>query len=197
MPRFRNVEVYPMSGWWDAPWIEGDPDGDAFAKVSRGICDAYSSALSESYTQHSVSSLRIFLDRAGRSVPAVPDPRQTVVLSPSFPDRVWEGFEQAAVRVPAGFAARDVDEQRRIVLDAVHAAALGLAQFRGLERSAFEQAREAVLEAGYTFSWTSDWKSSPGRRWRARCSFRSTEDGFGRLTVEVCTPDGAVRGSSS
>ncbi|WP_324274617.1 hypothetical protein [Blastococcus brunescens] len=197
MPRFRIVEVHPMSGWWGAAWVEDDPDGDAFAKVSRGICDAYSSALAVAGPQHTVSSLRIFIDTKARLVPAGSDARQTVVLSPSFTDRVSEGFEQAAVHVGAGFASLELDEQRRIVLDAVHAATRGMAQCRGLEMAAFEHARTAVLEAGSVFTWTSDWKSSPGRRWRARCSFRSTADGFGRLIVEVSTPDGSVSGTSS
>ena len=197
MPRFHIVEVYPMSGWWDAPWVEDDPDGDAFAKVSRGISDAYSSALADADQQHTVSSLRIFIDTKGRVVPVAADRRQTVVLSPSYTDRVTEGFEQAAVRVQAGFAALDLDGQRRVVLDAVHAAARGMAQFRGLEVTAFEQARAAVVEAGYVFTLTSDWKSSPGRRWRARCSFRTMADGFGRLALQVTTPDGSVSAKSS
>jgi hypothetical protein len=197
VPGFRNVEVYPISGWWGTAWVEDDPDGDAFAKVSRGICDAYSSALANARHVHTVSLLRIFIDTEGRVVPGAPDARQTVVLSPSHADRVFEGFEQAAVRVGAGFAALDHDEQRRIVLDAVHAAARGMAQFRGLDLAAFEQARAAVVEADYTFTWTSDWKASPGRRWRARCSFRTSADGFGRLALHVATPDGSVSATSS
>jgi hypothetical protein len=197
VPRFRVVEVYPMSGWWDAPWIEDDPDGDAFAKVSRGICDAYSSALGDAGQQHTVSSLRVFIDTGARRVPGAPDARRTVVLSPSFTDRVSEGFEQAAVRIVPGFAAMDLGEQRPIALEAVHAAALGMAQFRGLEATAFEQARAAVLEGNYVFTWTSDWKSSPGRRWRARCFFRTLADGFGRLTLQVSAMDGSVSATSS
>jgi hypothetical protein len=193
----RTVEVYPMSGEWDAPWIKDDPDGDAFAKVSRGICDAYSATLADIGQGHSVSSLRIFVDVDGQVVPTPPDPRQMVVLSPSHTDPVTEGFEQATVRVPLGFAALALDEQRRIVLDAVHAAARGMAQFRGLELAAFEQARTAVLETGSVFTWTGDWKSSPGQRWRARCCFRTMADGFGRLTLEVSSPDGSVSARSS
>jgi hypothetical protein len=103
------------------------------------------------------------------------------VLSPSYTGRVSEGFEQAAVRVGEGFAATDLGDQRRIVLDAVHAAARGMAQFRGLELADFEHARAAVVESDYVFSWTSDWKSSPGRRWRARCFFRARQsEGFSR-----------------
>ncbi len=199
MPHFRTVEVYPMSGWWCTRWHECDEDGDAFAKVSRGICDAYSDALSADAPQHTVSTLRIFIDNAGRRVPELPDPpdrRQTVVVSPTFTDRVWEGFEQAAVLVPPGFARLALDRQRRIVLDAVHAAARGLATFRGLEQAALERARQAVLDAGYVFTWSSAWKSSPGRRWRARCVFRTKPDGFGRLTLEVTDADGSMSAAS-
>ena len=198
MPRFRNVEVYPMSGWWGAPWVEDDRDGDAFAKVSRGVCDLYSSALATAGQQHTVSSLRIFIAERGADLTRdASDESQLVVFSPTHTDRVFEGFEQAAVRVPSGFAALDLDEQRRIVLDAVHAAAQDMAQFRALELAPFEQARAAVLQAGYVFTWSSDWKSSPGRRWRARCSFRTMADGFGRLILEVSTPDGSVSATSS
>lgn len=168
-----------MSGWWGTAWVEDDPDGDAFAKVSRGICDVYSSALADADQEHRVSSLRIFIDTGPRLVPGAPDAQQTVVLSPTRTDKVFEGFEQAAVRVGAGFAALSVEEQSRLALDAVHAAANGMAEFRGLELAAFEQARAAVLAADYTYTWTSDWKSAPGRRRRARCTFRSTTDSVG------------------
>ncbi|SHF98007.1 hypothetical protein [Geodermatophilus nigrescens] len=196
MPYFRTVEVYPTSGWWGTRWHEHDRDGDAFAKVSRGICDAYSASLGDDAVPHTVSTLRIFIDTDGRLVRVPVDPRRTVVVSPTFTDRVWEGFESAAVRVVPGFADLALAVQRRVVLQAVHAAARGLASFRGLDPSALEAARQAVIDADFVFTWASEWKSSPGRRWRARCVFRTMPDGFGRLVLEVTDGDGTKRAAS-
>ncbi len=157
VPYFRTVEVYPTSGWWGTRWHEHDRDGDAFAKVSRGICDAYSASLGDHALPHTVSTLRIFIDTDGRLVPVPADPRQTVVVSPTSTDRVWEGFESAAVRVLPGFADLALAVQRRVVLETVHAAARGLASFRGLAQSALETARQAVNDAGFVFAWASAW----------------------------------------
>ena len=153
VPYFRTVEVYPTSGWWGTRWHEHDRDGDAFAKVARGICDAYSASLGDHALPHTVSTLRIFIDTDGRLVRAPADPRRTVVVSPLSTDRVWEGFEGAAVRVPPGFADLTLEAQLRLVTEAVHAAARGLASFRGLDQSALETARQAVLDAGFVFTW--------------------------------------------
>lgn len=197
MPRFRRVEVFPMSGWWDTAWVSGDPDGDAFAKVSRGICDAYSSALSPATMPHTVSSLRIFVGADQLADGGLHDPHQTVVFSPTFTGRVHEGFEQAAVRVGAGFAELGLEDQREVALDAVHAAASGLARFRGMDLTVFDRARASVVAAGYVFTHLGDWKTSPDRRWRARCSFRTLPDGFGRLVVQVESTDGSRAAQTS
>jgi hypothetical protein len=197
MPRFRIVEVYPMSGWWDQPWIKGDVDADAFAKVSRGICDLYSAHLTDADLRNRVSTLRIFVgdDLADNAPPA--SEGRAGVLSPAWTGRP-EGFEQAEVRVPAGFASWELARQQRVVLDAIHEAALGVAELRGLDPAAFERAREAVEAADFAFTWTGPWKFSPGRRWRARSTFRTMPDGFGRLVVELAGPDDeVVRASSS
>ncbi|MFP5346611.1 MAG: hypothetical protein ACLGIA_06260 [Actinomycetes bacterium] len=187
MPRFRTVEVYPMSGGWDQPWIKGDADADAFAKVSRGICDLYSGHLAEADLRNPVSTLRIFVGAEADNAPPASEDGRAGVLSPTWTGRP-QGFEQAAVRVPAGFAFWELARQQRVVLDAVHAAARGVADLRGLDRTAFEQARETVEAAAFTFTWTGPWKVSPGRRWRARCTFRTMPDGFGRLVVQVAGP---------
>lgn len=197
MPRFRVVEVYPMSGWWDHPWIKGDADADAFAKVSRGICDLYSGHLSDADLRNPISTLRIFVGDLADNAPPAPDDGRAGVLSPTWTGRP-ERFEQAAVRVPAGFASWELARQQRVVLDAIHEAARGVAELRGLDPTAFERARKAVEAAAFTLTWTGPWKSSPGRRWRARCTFRTMPDGFGRLVVEVAGPeDESPRASSS
>ncbi|GAA3882348.1 hypothetical protein GCM10022243_53690 [Saccharothrix violaceirubra] len=196
MPRFRLVEVYPVAGGWSRPWID-DPDADDFAKVSRGICDLYSTHLAEADLRHAVSALRIFVgDYVHPDTPAAGD-GHAGVLSPTSTDRP-EGYEHATVRVPTGFAAWPLGDRQRVVLDAVHEAALGVATLRGWEPDAFQRARKAVESADFTFTWTGPWKSSPGRRWRARCAFRSLPDGFGRLVLEVAGPeDEAVCATSS
>jgi hypothetical protein len=44
MPKFRQIHVWPDTGFAERPWND-DPDVDAFARISRGICEAYSQAL--------------------------------------------------------------------------------------------------------------------------------------------------------
>lgn len=44
MPKFRQVHVWLDSGFPAQPW-DDDPDVDSFARISRGICEAYSQAL--------------------------------------------------------------------------------------------------------------------------------------------------------
>lgn len=184
MPVFGLVEVYPTSTWWGYPWVD-HVDGDAFARVSRGICDLYSLTVRKAAIAHPVSLLRLFSYEEVQLPRGVADGGGTVVLSPLDPDPVREGFEAASVRVLAGFAAMALPDQQRLALDVVHSAAQGLAIHRGLPRAPFERARAAVVEAGYVFSWDGPWKASPTRRWRARCRFRTAPDGFGRLVLEI------------
>lgn len=197
MPHVRIVEVYPTRGHWGTPWVDGDPDADAFAKVSRGISDAYSAVLAAARVAHTTSLLRVFVEADTWRLPGPVDEERTVVSSPRDPEPVREGFETAAVRVVRGFATLGVEDQQRVALAAVHAAASGMARFRGLPTGPFEQARAAVEEAGYVFSWATDWTSSPGRRWRARCRFRTMPDGFGRHVLEVATRDGSTTALST
>ncbi len=98
MPRFRTVEVYPFSGWWGAPWIDGGPDGDAFEKVSRGIRDACSAVLADAGPQHTVSSLRVFADSDGGVVPTA----QSRGRLSSFRRATPTGSGRASSRRPSG-----------------------------------------------------------------------------------------------
>lgn len=197
MPHLRTVEVYPARGHWGTAWVAGDPDADAFAKVSRGISDAYSTALAGARVEHTTSMLVIYVERHLGELSGPVDDERTVVSSPRQAAPVREGFEMAAVRVVPGFATFDVADQQRVALAAVHAAARGMAEFRGLPVGPFQDARDAVEQAGHVFAWSTDWKSSPGRRWRARCHFRTLPDGFGRHVLEVSARDGSVLARSS
>ena len=44
MPKFRQVHVWPDTGFAERPWWD-DPDVDSFVRISRGICEAYSQVL--------------------------------------------------------------------------------------------------------------------------------------------------------
>lgn len=183
LPRFRTVEVYPYSGRFARPWVEHEPDCDAFAKLARGICELYSRSLESSGLRHKVSTLRIFLN-TGHSMPEPVTAERAGVLSPTW-TRAPEGFESASVEVPTGFAGWDPHRQQQLVLDAIDRAARAVAEVRGLDPAPFAAARAAVEEEDYTYVWTGAWKSSPGRRWRARCLVRLAQDGFGRLVVQI------------
>ena len=56
---FREVEVYPNSGSEYAAWVREDVDDDAFARRSRGICEAYSQALPSLALPTKASLLRL------------------------------------------------------------------------------------------------------------------------------------------
>lgn len=189
MPRFRSIGVYPSTVMWGAPWSD-DPDSDAFLRFARGVCEVYSDAVAGAGLQHPVSSLVIYTHEEPPQHRDTIDEGQTVVQSPVDPDPVRVRHESAVVRVVRGFAAMEPDAQRRVVVEAVHAAGVGLARHRALPVDVFEGARSAVLRAAPDLGWATPWAASPDGRWRARCRFRTLRDGFGRQVLEVSARDG-------
>lgn len=191
MPRFRSISVHPTTVLWGFPWSD-DPDSDAFSRLARGICEVYSDTVAGAGVQHTVSSLRLHPHDEPTVHRGVVDEGQTVVESPVDAAPVREFFEIASVRVVRGFAELEPDLQRQVVVEAVHAAGVGLARCRGLPVDVFEAARSAVLDAGPDIAWSTPWTPSPDGRWRARCSFRTLSDGFGRQVLEVSTEEGGT-----
>ena len=190
VPLLKVVEVYPYSGWWGQPWVEGDPDADAFARVARGVCDLYSEHLAAAGVTHAVSSVRVFVgELADAAAPA--EGEQFGLTSPTWTGRP-QGFEAAAVSVPAGFASWPTERQREAALDVVHRAAAGVARHRGLAPEPFEAASDAARAAGHAFTWHGPWRSAPGRVRKAQVQVRTAADGHGRLRVRVESTDGTT-----
>jgi hypothetical protein len=144
---FREVEVFPNGGFADRPWVDEDPDEDAFARVARGVCETYSQALPRLGLAGKASLLRLgcwtsvlnpeFVGRRPR--PAFSAPASTAV---EVHARFIESFEDGLVWVPAGFAGQPLDQQRAWTLRVVHEAACQLAQVRGWDPAVLESARE-------------------------------------------------------
>jgi hypothetical protein len=183
MAAFTNVQVYPMSGWWDRPWGESAAQ-DSLARQSRAVCERYREALRLRPPQNRSSTLRIFM--SGADDPHM-EGRDVLVLA-ARP----EGFESARLAVPSDFSHRPVDVRSEWILNAIHSACMELAGLRGLPAEPFESAREHVETHGYGFSWAAGWKHSPGRNFRARCHFDLQLNGFGQLKIEVRRKDGAL-----
>jgi hypothetical protein len=61
VPKFRKVEVWPSGGWPERPWSD-EPDLDSFARIARGLCEAYSQALPSLALVARASVLRLNLE---------------------------------------------------------------------------------------------------------------------------------------
>ena len=187
MARFRLVYVYPPTGFPERLQNLGDaptPLKDAFIRSSRSVTWLYTEALQDIEAHGDRAELRLFI----RDVSSEGDDLDVHV----WPQRPHDlPGEFAHFSLPAGAQDLDADGRARLVLDAVHAAVLRLAELRGWEPTQFEKCRQHVLEHDFVYRWAGPWKSAPDRRHRARAAFvLGPEDGFGRVRLEI-----AERGS--
>jgi hypothetical protein len=187
MVAFNTVQIYPMSGPWGRWWTEGE-DTDALARSARAVCERYSECLREKRTQHKVSTLRIFATEVGE-----PHGGDRYALHTERP----YDFEMGHATPPTGFAARPPADRASWTLDVVHDTCIAMAEVRGLDIRAFEQARSHVIDHDLGYNWSSAWKNAPGRRHRARCTYRLTDTGFGEMTVEVRDKAGGIVGETT
>jgi hypothetical protein len=194
----RTVFVWPPSGFPDRPWCD-DPGADAFAKVSRAICDRYSEALATVGLVHKVGSVRI-IDRGCDQEGVVVRPPGDEPLVSFVGEGRPEGFERGHVALPAGFAGWPLERQQITVLDVVHDVMVTMAAARGIDNAdRLERARHHVLKHQYTFSWISPWRSAPRGRGKgphrvplsARVRYRLEPNGFGVAMLEVGRTVGA------
>lgn len=192
MAVLRTVFVWPPSGFPDQPWCT-DPGADAFAKVSRAICDRYSEALATTGLVHKVGSVRIIDRGCDQDGSVVRPPGDEPLVS--FVGQVRpESFELGHVALPAGFAGWPLERQQIAVLNVVHDIMVMMAAERGIENAhRLELARQHVLKHQYGFSWTSPWKPAPRARGKgphpvplsARARYRLEPDGYGVAVLEV------------
>jgi hypothetical protein len=179
VPVLRTFEVWPLTGPVGKPWHD-DPDVDAFARTSRGVCELFGEALVPAGLRSHTTVLRLTVSADG---PA--DEVEVAVVA-----RISDGPEQGSVVLPRGFARLPADVRRAVVLDVLTAAAGRLAEARGWPREAVDVARRHVEAAGGVYRMPGAWKTSPDRRYRARAVVRLADDGFARIALEVTTRDG-------
>lgn len=176
MPVFKVVEFWPTTGLPSHPWVD-DPDADAFTRTSRRVCELYSEGLAPASLTGRAQALRLFAVRG-------PDGSEAVEVE--VHEHFYESFEVGSVGVPVGVAGLAPDVRALLVLDVVHAATTKLAQVRGWPEAALEIARQHVLDHHFRFEWATAWKSNKNRAYRARAVFYLTDDGTGRVALEVC-----------
>ena len=182
MSRLRFINVFPPTGFPDRLQdIGGDPTPlrDAYIRSARSVTWLYEEALRDIEVHGFRSELRVII----RTKQSKDDDLEL---------RVWpEGrhdlpAELAGVSLPPGAQKLDSTERARLMLDAVHAAVLRLAELRGWEPTQFDACREHVLRNEFTYRWNSPWKTAPDRRHRARATFvLDPTDGFGRARLEI------------
>jgi hypothetical protein len=195
MATLREVFVWPPSGFPDQSWCT-DLDADAFAKVSRAVCERYSEALVTLGLTHKVSSMRIFTDVAGlRARRADGDVLWTRFVGEGRP----EGFEVGQAVMPVGFAAWQLPRQQRLALDVVHQLVVAMAFARGIVGAdRLEAARAHVEDHDFGYAWDGPWCPAPRRRGStspdpsaavgeltARGRYRLDPDGFGTMVLQI------------
>jgi hypothetical protein len=189
MPKFGKVEVWPSSGWPELPW-DDDPDLDSFARITRGICEAYSQELLGLALTARASVLRLSIEAW--------HPRPKPALNASLEDtvevssRFLGSQEYGWIGVPDGFAKLPTDQQRRLGLRIVHQGVMELAQARGWDPVLLARAVRQVEDRDLRYRWEGPWKLAPDRRHRARAVAGIADDGFGRVHLEVATRAGEV-----
>ena len=190
MPMFRQVHVWPDSGFPERPW-DDDPDVDSFARISRGVCEAYSQALPglALVARASIMRLNADPDASRRPRPALDAPLEDMV---EVSARFLGSQENGWVAVPVGFAKLPTDQKRQLGLRIVHHGVSELARALGWDPVVLTGALHHVEARAYRCWWEGPWKSAPDRRHRARGVASITDDGLGYLHVEVVTAAGEL-----
>lgn len=185
MAVLRTVEIWPATGFPHTAW-DDDPAVDAIAKTSRRVCERYGEGLAAHEIRSRSASVRFF---------AATDPERSDLLVDVHLDS--PGDESCFVHLPPGMAELSAQGRAGLVLDVIHGGLLRLAEARGWDTGAFEDARRHTVDHGLSFTWSSAWKSSPGRKLRARACYRIEDDGHSRVTVEIAeTSTGHVLGTT-
>lgn len=173
---FDTVMFYPQSGWRFRLW-DPELDNDALLRTSRAICERYSEKLVTRRIAHRPTSLVITCSEQ-------PEPLPRIAGRFDLRGSRRPSWEAGHVAVPSGFASWELDRRRQEILDALHSICLEMATQAALNREDFEAAKQHTLDHFCQYKWAGPWRTSPGRRWRARCAFSIEPDGYGRTWVE-------------
>lgn len=183
MARLTRVDCYPPTGspdrmWGLSPEGPGSPVHDAFLRAARPVVERYSESLPALGLEGPHTTLRFSIVEQVSSSDAV----HVTVWERRHREQPETGFvtlNEAAARLDAGARAR-------LVLDVLHAGLQQLAVARGWDPELLAACRDHVLAHDLGYTWSSAWKSSPGRRHQARATYRiDGRDGFGRARLEV------------
>lgn len=75
------------------------------------------------------------------------------------------------------------------MLDVIHETVKALGALRGWDAGRLDEVRDRVEQLGLRFRWSSDWKSSSGRRHQARGVYWLDDDGHGHVQLEIRRAD--------
>ncbi len=143
----------------------------------RAGCETLSEELTTSRVKASSSGIRFFLQDG---------PGQELELQVQLdPHGLPYAFDSGRITVPHGFSTLSADDRAWAGLAVVRAGAAELARLRGWDASPLSAVKARVVARGLRYSWVGPWRSSPGRRHGARCSYRIADDGLGRVQLEV------------
>ena len=184
MARFRDIHLYPYSGWYRKRWGQPDTrsrDVDATARTARRVTEAISRELGVADLSSSASSYRLIAEEGKDTF------ELTLDRSPS------DAF-LGRLTIPRGFRHLDPQVRAGLVADAVQAALLALGDHSRWDPAVVRNAVDGVRDASFACEWTGPWKASRDRSTQIRLQGRILDDGYGRWRIVVADrPSGAVR----
>lgn len=174
-----SIDFWPATGFVGTAWRE-EPELDAWVKTSRRVCEAYSAALADRGLKASESNLRLGARATDSNDEDASSSDELVVTVFAKP-----GVEGANIEVPSVVADLPPLVRARLVLDVVDLVLRQLAPVRSWPLAAVDALRQEVLDTGLGFWWMGREVSSPDRRRSARTHFSVSDDGFGRVRVQI------------
>ena len=176
MAGFRDVHLFPYSGWYRQPWGLPDTfslDVDAAARTARRVTEAISRELTSLGVTSPVSSYRLHSWKGSSN-----DLELERVRAP-------QGPFLGRLFIPRGFRFLDPQVRATVLAEATEAALGGLAESTGWNTHAVSDAVQAVKDDDFTCAWVGPWKSTRDRKRRVRLQGRIHDDGYGRWRLVV------------
>ena len=178
MAGFRDVHLFPYSGWHRRPWGLPDTlslDVDAAARTARRVTEAISREVASLGLTSAASSYRLvcWRGRTGQlELERVRAPRDL------FLGRLY---------IPRGFRFLDPQVRAALIADATEAALGGIVETAGWDSRALSDALKAVRNEDFACTWVGPWKSTRDRKRRVRLQGRIHDDGYGRWRLVVAS----------
>lgn len=180
MAKLTFIDVYPQTGFFDGLWEASEPL-DAVARTARRVCEAHNERLRQLDLQAPRANYRLL-------------PRDADGADAMHVELIDDlaGHNIGILHVPVEAHRWTPQPRAAAILDAIHQTAVLLGQRLGWDLAALRRIREEVASDGAQYCWESAWKASRRHSSRARVRAMWHDDGFGRLSVEVDTPQGSL-----